>query len=192
MALELLGGDERPDIRERIERDVRELDGLIGELLVASRLDSQELELEREATDLLAMLAEEAARFDVEASGDPVIVNGDPRLLRRLIKNLLENARRHAGGVSAASVTASGEGDCLLTISDAGPGVPAEEREHIFEPFYRLAGQVDPSSTQGEGGLGLALVRQIAERHGGAVRCTEREGGGTCFEVRLPLDDSTA
>jgi signal transduction histidine kinase len=187
MALELLGGDGRPEIRERIERDIRELDGLIGELLIASRLDSPELELEREATDLLAMLAEEAARFDVEASGDPVTVSGDPRLLRRLIKNLLENARRHAGGASAASVTGVGEGDCLLTISDSGPGVPAEEREHIFEPFYRLAGQVDrSSSTQGEGGLGLALVRQIAERHGGSVRCTEREGGGTRFEVRLP------
>jgi hypothetical protein len=119
----------------------------------------------------------------VEVEGEPLVVRGDPRLLRRLIRNLLVNARRHAEGAPVeASLRPLTGGGAQLTVADRGPGVPEAERERIFEPFYRPPGR----RVSGEGaGLGLALVRQIARRHGGDARCLPREGGGTRFEVDL-------
>jgi signal transduction histidine kinase len=160
MALEL-GKD-----KSEIERDIAELDALIDEVLLASRLDAvQSLDV-AEDVDLLALVAEEAARYDVEVQGEPLHLQGDPRLLRRLIRNLLENARRH--GAPPIEVQVKGR---ELRVCDHGPGVPPAERERVFEPFY---------SKQGVG-LGLTLVRQIARRHGGEARCE-----GNCFMVRFP------
>ena len=85
---------------------------------------------------MLALAAEEAAHYDREVTGDPVTIAGDALLLRRLIRNLLENARLHAGGASDIRVTRQ-DGGARLVIEDAGPGIPAEDRERIFEPFYR-------------------------------------------------------
>lgn len=120
--------------------------------------------------------------MDAALDGAPVAVRGDPRLLRRLLRNLLENARRY-GADTPIEVTLAGEaGPAVLRVCDRGPGVPATERERIFEPFYRPAGTREP---EGGVGLGLALVRQIARKHGGDARCTPRDGGGSCFEVTL-------
>jgi len=167
--------------RCRLIEEVDELDALVGELLVASRLGSG-APLERiEEVDVLGLVAEEAARSGADVSGEPVHVAGDARLLRRLVRNLLENARSHAGGSGVeAEVRSDGFGGAWLAVSDRGPGVPESERERIFEPFQRLPGH----SVKGAG-LGLALVRQIARRHGGDARCLPREGGGSRFEVRL-------
>ena len=187
VALELMGAD-RPDLRERVARDVAELDDLIGELLLASRLEAVERLDRREDVDLLGLLAEEAARSTAEVAGQPVVVRGDAKLLRRLVRNLIENAVRHgAPPVEASVMPASGR--ARLRVCDRGPGVPEAERERIFAPFYQR-----PSRPPGEGGsgLGLALVRQIARRHGGEARCLPREGGGTCFEVDLPAADAPA
>jgi signal transduction histidine kinase len=140
--------------------------------------------LERhEPVDLLALAAEEAAHYDTEASGEPVTVSGDRLLLRRLVRNLLENARRYAGsGPIEISVT-SPPGRAVLEVRDHGPGVPSDERERIFEPFYRLA----TARENGRGsGLGLALVREIARRHGGEAVCLAAEGGGSRFRIDLP------
>jgi signal transduction histidine kinase len=184
MAAELLAGDARPELRERIERDIAELDELIGELLLASRLESPEALETREEVDLLALAAEEAARTGAAVGGEPVTLAGDARLLRRLVRNLLENARRHAGA-AAVEVTVGREGERVrLRVDDAGPGVPESERERIFEPFHRRPGARAESA--GGVGLGLALVRRIARRHGGDVRCLPRPGGGSRFEVELP------
>jgi signal transduction histidine kinase len=184
MALELLPADARPELRARVTRDIAELDDLIAELLLASRLDAQEQPLQPESLDLLALAAEEAARFGIEAAGEPVSIEAEPRLLRRLVRNLLDNAQRHAPGGAVEIMVGRRGGEALLTVADRGPGVPESERERIFEPFYR----VPAAQPQADGsGLGLALVRQIARRHGGAARCLGREGGGSVFEVVLPL-----
>jgi signal transduction histidine kinase len=185
VALELLGAGQ-PEQRARVERDITELDELIAELLLASRLQSVE-QLDRvEEVDLLGLAAEEAARCEAEATGQPAHVRGDPRLLRRLVRNLLENARRHGGGSAVEAHVATSDGRVHLTVCDRGPGVPAAESERIFDPFYRAAG-----AASGEGaGLGLALVRQIARRHGGDARYRARDGGGSCFEVDLPAHES--
>jgi signal transduction histidine kinase len=152
--------------RREIERDIAELDALIDEVLLASRLDALPALESTEEVDLLALAAEESARYDVETQGEPCVLRGDPRLLRRMIRNLLENARRHGGAPIDVRVR-RGE----LRICDAGPGVPPAERERVFEPFYSKRGV----------GLGLTLVRQIARRHGGDARCE-----GSCFYVTLP------
>jgi signal transduction histidine kinase len=164
MALEL-GKDKR-----EVERDIAELDALIDEVLLASRLDAVRSPERVEDVDLLALAAEEAARYELEAQGEPVLVRGDPRLLRRMIRNLLENARRHGAPPIEVRVSKNKS----IEVCDGGAGVPEADRERIFEPFYRR-----PDAADGAG-LGLALVRQIARRHGGEARCT-----GNCFVVEL-------
>jgi signal transduction histidine kinase len=115
------------------------------------------------------------------------MLRADARLLRRLFRNLLENAARHGGGAPEVSV-AHQAAEARIDVCDRGPGVPEDEREKIFEPFHRLRNM--PESAGGAG-LGLALVRQIAERHGGRVRCLPRAGGGACFRVTLPITHIT-
>ena len=189
MAIAILHDDPRPDLLARIDRDIEELDELIGELLVASRLDAPERPNERERVDLLALAAEEAARLDgVEVRGVSRSVNGDPRLLRRLVRNLLENALRHGEVPVEVEVETGHEpGWVRLIVADRGPGIPESERERIFEPFYRPPGQ---ASSEGGIGLGLALVRQIAENHAGRILCEPRTGGGTRFVLDLPAEEN--
>jgi signal transduction histidine kinase len=199
MGLELMGGPADADAlarsRAEILRNMAELDQLIDEILLASRLDAKEADIGTvEAVDLVGLCAEECARvgasFDVPEGLVQLEVSGVAKLLRRMVRNLLENARRY--GQSSQAI-ASGEGIVLklsqaetlvlLQVSDRGPGVPLAYRERIFEPFFRLPGA---SERVGGVGLGLSLVKSIAERHAGWVRCADRPGGGACFDVSLP------
>lgn len=183
VALDLLDGD-RPDLHAQVARDIAELDALIGDLLLASRLADDTPRLEREPVDLLGLAAEEASRVGASACGGAICLQGDARLLRHLVRNLLDNARRYAPDTPPEVHVSHADGMALLCVRDRGPGIPEAEREKVFEPFYRLAG----SAERGEGsGYGLALVRRIARLHGGEVHCLPREGGGTCFELRLPV-----
>lgn len=191
MGLELMSLAPTPEIRDEISRNIAELDQLIDEILLASRLDAREADMGTvEEVDWTGLTAEECARLDVvfEAGADaqghasPVQVRGVPKLLRRAVRNLLENARRYGRGEVSASLQHTG-GEAVLRVFDRGPGVPPAQRERIFEPFYRLPGA---SESNGGVGLGLALVKSIAERHGGSVRCEERAGGGACFVIALP------
>ena len=183
VAASLLGDGADPKTRQSLKQDVAELDQLIEQILLASRLEALPILEQREPVDLLALAAEEAARYDLEATGTPVTVSGDRLLLRRLIRNLIENARRHGGdGPIDLSVERQSE-RAVLEVADRGPGVPEAERQRIFEPFYRPAG----SRESGRGsGLGLALVLDIARRHGGNAVCVAAEGGGSRFRVDLP------
>jgi signal transduction histidine kinase len=182
MALELVDSGARPELRGQIEHDIAELDELIDELLLSSRMAASRDLSRREIMDLLALVAEEAARFDAEATGDAVTVTGDPRLLRRMVRNLLDNAHRHGRGAAVrANVAATADG-ARIRVEDDGPGVPEAERERIFEPFYRPAGMRE--GTDRGVGLGLALVREIARRHGGDARY-EPLARGSRFEVTV-------
>jgi signal transduction histidine kinase len=184
MALELVRDSASPEVAARVSEAVREtveLDGLVDDILLASRMETEADLVVREEVDLAAIVTEEAARAGASAEVTPVTVTGDPRLLRRLVRNLLENAVRHGGKDDIQAGVAPREGaGARLWVADRGPGVPPGERERIFEPFYRSAG-----APVGGAGLGLSLVRQIAERHSGAVVCRGREGGGALFEVTL-------
>lgn len=172
----------RPDPRHAtdLERDIAELDGLIDEILLASRLDAIATPPASEEVDLLALAAEECARYDCTLDGTPVTLAGDPRLLRRMIRNLLENAERYgAPPVRVGLATAAGR--AVLTVADGGPGIPAAQREQVFAPFFRLAGDSHGA------GLGLSLVRQIARLHGGDAVVASGPEAASCFRVELPL-----
>lgn len=175
-------------LRSEIDRDIRELDGLVEEVLLASRLDAQ-VPLRVEPVDLLGLLVEEAARVGASAEGVAVMVDAEERLLRRALRNLLENARRYGGDDVDATVRMGQAGQVEVQVCDRGPGVPEAYREQVFEPFFRLPGHAERA---GGVGLGLSLVRQIAERHGGSVCCLDREGGGSCFAVTLPCGAALA
>jgi signal transduction histidine kinase len=159
---------------------------LIEEILLASRLDAREADMGTvEPVDLVGLAAEECARTSahLEVSTPSLVVPGIAKLLRRAVRNLLENAKRHAGGTVSLKLTQEA-GQAVIQVCDQGPGVPDALQSRIFEPFYRL-----PGASEGDGGvgLGLALVKSIAQRHGGSASCSNRAEGGACFQICLPL-----
>lgn len=205
MGLELMDSTPSPALKTELSRNIAELDALIDEILLASRLEATNSSVagfSKEPVDLLGLAAEEAARAHVSlvwagAPATSAVILGDARLLRRLLRNLLENALRYGQPpVTALESTPANntDFDIVLTlslpnghvridVSDRGPGVPESERERIFEPFYR---SIHASERHGGVGLGLALVRSIAQQHGGSVHCLPREGGGARFIADLP------
>lgn len=174
---------QRDGLKREINANIGELDALVDEVLLASRLDAGAVMPRKDTVDLLALAAEEAARVQAGADGQALQVQGNERLLRRALRNLLENARRYGGDAVGVSVQRDASGQAELRVCDRGPGVPEAYRERIFEAFFRLPGHAE---REGGVGLGLALVRQIAQAHGGSVRCEPRDGGGSCFVLRLP------
>jgi signal transduction histidine kinase len=197
MGLELMGGpmvDPDALVRSRAEilRNMAELDQLIDEILLASRLDAKEADIGTvEPVDLVGLCAEECARVGAKLEVPPGMttleVPGVAKLLRRMVRNLLENAKRHGTDtpIEAPALHLRINSDqAILTVSDRGPGVPEAWRQRIFEPFFRLPGA---SERHGSVGLGLALVKSIAERHDGQVECAARPGGGALFVVKLPI-----
>lgn len=181
MGIELLKEKADPARKAELEQDIAELDQLIDEILLSSRLDAMERLDRVEPVDLLALAAEEAAHYEATTvAGTPVTIQGDARLLRRLVRNLLENAKRHGAPPIEIAVTAQAA-TAELTVSDHGPGVADADRARIFEPFFRKAGAASTGT-----GLGLALVRQIARRHGGDVTVETRDTRAA-FVLRLPL-----
>ncbi len=178
VAAGLLDGE--PAAKGEVARSVAELDALVEEILFASRLEAGAPDEPFEEVDLTGLAAEECARSGAVLSGDVVTLRGNPRLLRRMLRNLLENARRHGGGPVEVEVRRGPSGAAEVEVLDRGPGVPPDLAERIFEPFFRLPGTVD-----GGAGLGLSIARQVARRHGGDVTCAPREGGGSRFRVRL-------
>lgn len=184
MGLEFMGSASS-SAKEEISRNIGELDQLIEEILLASRLDAKESDLGTiESVDLVGLAAEECARHQaqLETGNAELVVPGVAKLLRRSVRNLLENARRYGTGTVVLKLSVDNM-HAVIQVCDHGPGVPEALQERIFEPFYRLPGA---SERDGGVGLGLALVKSIALRHGGTVKCSNQAGGGACFEIRLP------
>lgn len=182
LAVELMKESADPKRKLGLEQDIAELDWLVDEILLASRLDAVTEAVATEEVDLLALAAEECARYDdVQLEGEVVSIRGDPRLLRRVLRNLLENARRHGAPPTRVRI-ARGANAAVLTVWDSGQGVPPSEFENVFQPFYRPKDARNRAGT----GLGLALVRQIARHHHGDAHCAVMEDGRSCFVVTLP------
>lgn len=181
MAVELMKDSADSKRRRDVEHDIAELDALIDEILLASRLDVVKGPEADEEVDLLALATEECSRYEeTELEGQPITIRGDSRLLRRMIRNLLENARRHGAPPIEVRVRRAA-GAAEIEVCDHGPGIPDAESEDVFRPFRRFAGARESAGA----GLGLALVRQIARRHGGDARYLRCAPSGSCFLVSL-------
>lgn len=186
IAVEMLVARPDPALTPGIIRDISELDALVDEILLASRLEQNGEAPPAEIVDLLALAAEEAARGQAQLAEVPPAVGfevaGSLRLLRRLVRNLVENAAKHGAPPVRVELARAGA-RIALRVSDQGSGIPQAERERVFEPFYRPTGWAE---TAGSWGLGLSIVRQIAERHDGTVACETGPAGGASFLVELP------
>jgi signal transduction histidine kinase len=172
-----------------LEEDLR-LQSLVEDLLMLSRMDEDGARPELDPVDLDDLLLEEAAHLRsatalrIDASGvSGGRVPGVSAQLSRLVRNLADNAARHARTTVGLSLSENGN-HTILRIDDDGPGIPPAARERVFGRFVRL----DESRDRGSGGagLGLAIVAEVAARHGGAVVVGDSPLGGARFEVRLP------
>lgn len=181
LTIELMKDSADPQRKHALSQDIAELDQLIDEILLASRLDAITEPDADEEVDVLALAAEECARYnEVQLDGTPVMLRGDSRLLRRLLRNLLDNARRH--GIPPTRVRlARTAGGVEIIVRDEGPGMPADQCDRVFTPFYRRSGAAESVGA----GLGLSLVRQIARHHGGDARCESTPDGRVRFVITL-------
>lgn len=180
---DLEGGGARLD---EIEREVVEIDGLVGELLASARLDFAALvKRPLDAGDLVRRALERAGlepSLGVIETRETAF-EGDVTLLQRALSNLVENAKRHGGGLVALRV-AREDGALVFVVEDAGPGFPPDGEGKVFVPFAPRANG-EPREA-GSLGLGLALVKRIAEAHGGQAFAENREGGGARVGLRIP------
>jgi signal transduction histidine kinase len=177
------------DQKAKIEADLDQMEAMISAALTFVRDASQPGErTPLELSSLVESLCDEmsetgAASAEIE-TGEKVVLEGDPMALRRLFANLLDNAVKFGGGRARARVFRQ-DAHAVVEIDDDGPGIPAQDAERVFEPFYRR----EPSRNRqtGGAGLGLAIVRSIARGHGGDVALVNRRGGGLTARVLLPL-----
>jgi signal transduction histidine kinase len=166
---------------------------LVEDLLLLARADEMGLPIHREPVRLDDIARSEVVRLrrtcphDVEIETEPVELEGDRNALSRVVRNLLENAARHAASRIVVAVHMS-TGHASLTVADDGPGIPPADRVRVLERFVRL--DDDRSRTSGGSGLGLSIAVEIVTAHGGKITICDRPGGGTVMNVQLPLENS--
>ena len=200
-SLELLARrGHRPEADERrliaqAERHVQRLQRSVEDLLDLAQLQEAKIELQREFVPVSAILTEVAAAYEplILAKSQPLRIappDGVPpvlvdrRRLQQILGNLVQNASRYSPEGTTIQVCAEREGDEVrFVVEDEGPGIPVEERERVFDKFYR--GEGTKRTTSGTG-LGLAIARQLVEMHGGRIWVAERPGGGARFVVAIP------
>jgi signal transduction histidine kinase len=176
-----------PAVASGVLEEGGRMERLVDDLLALARTDEGAVLAHTEELDLAEIFAAEAERVEglvVDTSAvDTAVVRGDPQSLRRAIRNLLDNARRHAASRIVLRVHMEG-GEVLAVVEDDGTGIPEAEREQVFERFARLEEARDRDA--GGTGLGLAVVREIVQAHGGTVVAEEGDAGGARLVVRLP------
>lgn len=189
LAVEMLSQDSDPELVAGIRRDLAAMETMIGQFLQFSRGLGDD---QPEAMDLRQFLEAQAA--DLRREGREVGLNGsgqcryraDPLALKRVVANLMENAAHYGDGEPIEVDLRCDEQAVSISISDRGPGIPADQLEAVFRPFHRL--EAARGQKTGGSGLGLAIARQLADKHGWTIELHSREGGGTVAELKLPVE----
>ena len=189
LALEMLKGDHNPTLIERMERDIEQMNRLIGNVLDLARGLQHEKPISTNMPDFLQQIA---ADFSTPAS--PVTVTCPPgtwlaaqTALQRAIGNLLQNAQRYAPGLPVELVANFENKHCHIGVLDHGPGIPVEQMAAVFQPFHRLDASRSPAT--GGSGLGLAIVRELARANGWQVELAARPGGGLQAWISLGTEE---
>jgi len=200
LQLQTLAGRDLPEEkRQHLYRrglaDTDRLQGLVENLLLVNRVEAGKFPVHREVTDLGVLVhricqshfGEEMERGKVKFSA-PVQVHFscDADAMRSIVVNLVENGLKYGGGSQVEISLGIGPAEVRLTVADGGPGVPKADRERIFQRFFRM-GNEDTRATKGTG-IGLYLVRQLVEMHGGTVSVEDNDPSGARFDVRFPVE----
>jgi signal transduction histidine kinase len=179
-----------PRTLDEIDREAIEIDTLVGELLASARLEFQALAAKPLEAGALARRALERAGEDpgkLSMTPPAIPFAADPTLVARALANLVDNARKHGGGLDRMQV-GTRAGAVVFEVLDRGPGFAPGEETRVFDRFYRG----ENGGAHGSLGLGLALVRRIAEAHGGSARASNRPGGGACLTLELAIEPPAA
>jgi len=192
LALSMLDESETgvdPDLVTRMEQDLAEMNQLIGDMLTFARALQADERLEWDLSRMLGDMAEQAGRLGPVqwVPQPPCLVRGGEAAARRIVGNFLDNARRYGGGETVTLSLSCADGEAVVRVLDRGPGIPADQREAVFRPFYRL--ENSRGKEGGGSGLGLAIARQLADAHGWRIELAAREGGG--LEARLLISRDT-
>jgi two-component system osmolarity sensor histidine kinase EnvZ len=186
LALALLAEQPTPRLIARMEADIEEMDGLIGNVLHLSRdlepWATEEINVQELLNELVVGLP--AGRVRVTCNAPATRIPAAPSALRRAVGNLLDNALRYGGEAPVEVAATVAPDETTIAILDRGPGIPAEQLQAVFQPFHRV--ELSRSPVTGGTGLGLAIVRQLADAHGWEVELTSRQGGGLEARLRLP------
>lgn len=187
LALSMLD-DADPDMVARMERDLTEMNQLITDMLTFARALQTDERLICDLSHVLSDLAEQAGRLGpVEWTPQPECqIKGGEGAVRRIVGNFMENARRYGGDQPVALQLSCTDKEAVIRVLDRGPGIPPEQHEAVFRPFYRL--ENSRSKEGGGSGLGLAIARQLADAHGWRIELAAREGGGLQASLVISRD----
>lgn len=194
-------GERATKAHDRIEREAERLNELIGQLLRLTELESGEQAIHREPIQLAALLTEIAGDAEFEARNqnravrlvvtEPCTIEGDERLLRSAIENVVRNAIRHTAEGTAVEISLSQQAaTALITVRDHGQGVPEYSLSHLFRPFYRVDDARDRHS--GGTGLGLSITERAIKLHHGTVTAANADQQGLIVSLRLPMNGERA
>jgi two-component system sensor histidine kinase CpxA len=187
--LEQRAGEDQSEALEDLREEIGQMSALVGELLSFSKAGLDAGSAALVATDIGPIAQQAVAREGASAQiaisiPDPVTAIAEPNLLLRALSNLVRNAVRYAAAEGPITVSARREGNAaLIAVSDSGPGLPPDELDRVFTPFYRL--DASRNRATGGAGLGLAIVKSCVEASGGTVQCRNREPHGLEVEIRL-------
>lgn len=189
LAVEMLPENSDPKIIARLQNDLEEMNRLIGEFLAFSRGLEKEAVQENDLNQLLQELADNAKNGGAEVKWQPqmpCLRPVGPMALRRILANLIGNAVRYGAGKAVEIECDCTDKITVIRVLDRGPGIPPEQVESVFRPFYRI--ESSRSSTTGGSGLGLAIARQLADVNGWKIELLPREGGGTEARLTIPQE----